>query len=211
MRTNTIHFAIITISIFLLMTISSAQTDSFTVSSPAISGTTERGYYSLLTSSGRIDSIYAAKDNAPNNLRSLPLVWKNAPEGTKSFALLMDDPDAKPVMQTFGMKGDAFIHWLAADIPPSLDSLKDNISMENPPFVQGKNGTGKIGYTGPKPPSNIPKNISKPIIHIYRITLYALSAPTGLKNGFTLEQFNNALTDSSKVLGKAHLYGSYNN
>ncbi len=211
MRTDTFHIAIIALSVFLLSKISSAQTDSFTVSSQAISGTTETGYYSHLTSSGRIDSVYAAKDNAPNNLRSLPLVWKNAPQGTKSFALLMDDPDAKPVMQTFGMKGNAFIHWLAADIPASFDSLKDNISVENPPFVQGKNGAGRIGYTGPKPPSDIPKNISKPIIHIYHITLYALSAPTGLKNGFTLEQFNNALKDSSKILGKAHLNGSYSN
>jgi Raf kinase inhibitor-like YbhB/YbcL family protein len=206
-----VFYRIVLFALSLLFTsiTSQAQTDSFTVSSPAVSGSPETGYFSHLTSTGRVDSTYAAKDKAPANTRSLPVTWKNVPEGTKVLALLLDDPDAKPVMEIMGMKGDAFIHWIASDIPPVPDTLKDNASKEKHSFVQGKNSMGKIGYTGPKPPSDIPKDAQKPIIHIYRLTLYALNAPTGLKNGFTLEDFKNAIKE--KTIKETQLRISYSN
>lgn len=193
----------------LLNTAISVQTDSFSITSNAVSGSAQKGYFSGLISVGRLDSIYAAKDKDPANARSFPLQWKNIPQGTKTFALLIDDPDAKPVMETLGIKGDAFIHWLAGDIPSTFTGLQDDASQKNPPFVQGKNSLGKIGYTGPKPPSNIPKDAQKPIIHIYRVTLYALNAPTGLKDGFDLEQFKAAV--KGKILAEAKMNVSYSN
>jgi Raf kinase inhibitor-like YbhB/YbcL family protein len=186
-----------------------AQGTGFSVSSPAVTGGSETGFDSGLKSAGRIDSMYAAKDKGPANPRSLPFAWKNLPAGTKALALVLDDPDAKPVMASFGMKGDAFIHWIAADIDPALGGLAANASKNGASFEQGKNSGGEIGYTGPQPPSDVPKNAKKPLIHVYRLKLYALSARIDLHNGFTLNDLEAAM--KGKILGRAELDFSFSN
>ncbi len=186
-----------------------AQDAAFTVSSPAVAGDSQIGFHSGLLSSGRIDPAYAAKDGAPANLTSPPLVWKNLPAGTVALALVLDDPDAAAVMEAYGRKGLPFVHWLAADIDPASGGLPANASVGNPTFAQGKNGAGQVGYRGPQPPSAIPKNVKPPLIHVYRLTLYALSEPAGLPNGFNLEELKAAM--NGKVLGEAQLLFSYSN
>jgi len=186
-----------------------AQNDAFTVSSPAVSGEPQIGFHSGLVSSGRLDPAYAAKDGGPANLTSFPFVWRNVPAGTKALALILDDPDAAAVMEAYGRKGVPFDHWLAADINPTLGGLPANASVSNPSFAQGKNGAGQIGYRGPQPPAAIPKNARPPLIHVYRLTLYALSAPTGLQNGFSVAELRAAM--EGKVIGQAQLLLSYNN
>lgn len=181
----------------------------FKVSSSAVKGNPETGYFSKLKSAGRVDSAYAAKDNEALNTRSLPLKWENVPAGTKALALILDDPDAKPVMESRGVKGDAFLHWTAADIDPAAGVLEDNASAKKGKFIQGSNMGGSTGYVGPRPPADFPKNYKKPLIHIYRLTVYALSAKTGLKEGFTRTELEDAI--KGKVLGKAELFFSYNN
>ena len=79
MRTFSFRAIIIALTFLLTPISSQAQTDSFTVSSPAVGASAETGYFSHLTSAGRIDSIYAANDKAPANTRSFPIVWKNVP------------------------------------------------------------------------------------------------------------------------------------
>jgi len=187
----------------------SAQSMIFTLSSPAVSGAPETGFDSGLVSSGRFDSAYAAKDGAPRNPTSFPFSWTNLPQGTKALALVLDDPDARLVLASFGVKANAFVHWVAADIDPSAGGLPANASANNPAFVQGKNGAGQAAYTGPQPPSNVPKDAKKPLIHIYRLTVYALSSPTGLANGFSLDDLKTAM--QGRILGQAQLLMSYNN
>jgi len=186
-----------------------AQSEAFSVSSPAVSGEPQVGFHSGLVSSGQIDPAYAAKDGGPANLISFPFSWRNLPDGTKAIALILDDPDAAAVMEAYGRKGAPFDHWLAADINPALGGLTANASVSNPSFAQGKNGAGQVGYRGPQPPAAIPKNVKPPLIHIYRLTLYALSAPTGLQNGFSLAELKAAM--EGKILGQAQLLLSYNN
>lgn len=77
------------------------------------------------------------------------------------------------------------------------------------PIVQGTNGTGQAVYTAPQPPADIPRDTDKIRIHIYRLKVYALSAPTGLRSGFSLDDLRSAIRDTT--LGMAQLNISYSN
>ena len=90
------------------------------------------------------------------------LAWRHPPAGTRSFALLMFDPDAP---------GGGWWHWAVFDIPATVTSLRAGAG--NPAghllpagAVQGRNDFGSPGYGGPCPPPGSP--------HHYRLTLYAL-------------------------------------
>ena len=72
--------------------------------------------------------------------------WKNVPNGTKSIAIIIYDPDAPK---------DYFIHWIVYDLPPNIYDLPRGTSPGGPILLgkEGKNDFGKIGYKGPCPPS----------------------------------------------------------
>jgi Raf kinase inhibitor-like YbhB/YbcL family protein len=197
------------IMVLSLTMVAAGQTSGFSLSSAAVKGNAETGFFTGLVSAGRLDAVYAAKPADPLNQRSFPVSWKGLPDGTAALALVFDDPDAKPVMQAYGMKGDAFLHWTAADIDPSAGGLADNASAGKHSFVQGVNAGGTTGYVGPRPPSDFPKGKKAPLIHIYRLTVYALSARTGLKDGFSLDQLNAAL--KGKVIARSVMNISYSN
>jgi len=112
---------------------------------------------------------------------SLPLRWTNAPDGTKSFAIVMLDP--------VGRGGAGVVHWVAYDIPATKTSLKEGeASSENASFPQGKTTPGTQMYFGPCPPFG-----DKP--HPYVITLIATDlAPGSLKPGMTKDDLAQALT-----------------
>jgi Raf kinase inhibitor-like YbhB/YbcL family protein len=123
---------------------------------------------------------------------SPPLQWDNAPAGTKSVALICDDPDAP--MGTW-------VHWVIYDIPASITNLPEKI----PPLKelangakQGMNDFRAIGYGGPCPPSGE---------HRYFFKIYALDGPTGLRPGATKAQLLSAM--QGHILGEAHLMGKY--
>ncbi len=87
------------------------------------------------------------------------MAWKNVPERTKSFALIMDDLDT-PL--------GVINHWILYNITAEKKELPEDISHEEKildNLVQGKNSMRKIGYMGPCPPWGT---------HRYVITLYAL-------------------------------------
>jgi Raf kinase inhibitor-like YbhB/YbcL family protein len=90
------------------------------------------------------------------------LSWSGAPAGTKSYAVLMFDPDAPT--------GSGFWHWVAWDIPAGTTSLATGAT---PPAgaVSGENDAGTLGYTGPCPPPGDGT-------HHYQITVIALSIAT---------------------------------
>jgi Raf kinase inhibitor-like YbhB/YbcL family protein len=90
---------------------------------------------------------------------SPPLAWSGAPNGTASFALIVEDPDAP---------GRVFRHWAAYNIPAGTTSLAVGYHVGTPaPFAEARNDFGKVGYSGPCPPPG-----SR---HRYVFTLIALS------------------------------------
>lgn len=123
---------------------------------------------------------------------SPPLQWNGAPSGTKSFALISDDPDAP--------RG-TWVHWIYYDIPPAVTELPENISKDKQPLPGGKQGTTdfkKIGYGGPCPPGGT---------HRYFFKLYALDTILNLAPGATKQQILDAM--KGHVLAEAHLSGKY--
>lgn len=87
--------------------------------------------------------------------QSPPLAWSQPPNGTRSLALIMDDPDAP---------GGTFRHWAAYDIPANARSLAAGQSLG----ATGVNDFGKPGYGAPCPPKG-----GGP--HHYRFKLFALN------------------------------------
>ena len=115
------------------------------------------------------------------------LTWTEVPSGTRSLALIMDDPDAP--------RG-TFTHWVLYDLPPELRELGEGAA----PGTSGRNSFGRTGYGGPCPPAG-----DKP--HRYRFTLYALDVPSiALENG-TREELDPKM--DTHVLGSAQLVGRY--
>ena len=117
---------------------------------------------------------------------SPPLSWSNAPAGTKSFALVVEDPDAPKHTVT---------HWMVLDIPASTMSLKAGAALPQGAMAM-KNEKGKAGYMGPCPPSGQ---------HHYVFTLFALDMPTVRAANPT--ELYNAL--QGHVLGQGTLTGTY--
>jgi len=123
---------------------------------------------------------------------SPPLKWEGVPPETKSFALIMDDPDAP--------SGD-FVHWVIFSIPAESDFLEEDIETagELPSGMkQGKNSGGRLGYTPPCPPSGT---------HRYFFKLYALNAEIKLKAGISKQDLLNAM--QGHILDSAEMIGRY--
>ena len=103
-----------------------------------------------------------------------PLNIMGLPEKSQSITLIMHDPDA--------LSGD-FLHWLLWDIPPATEV----ISVNSVPVgaVQGQNGLGRIGYTGPCPPKGSGT-------HRYIFDFFALDKTLNLASGAKLKQVQEA-------------------
>lgn len=114
-----------------------------------------------------------------------PLLVSDPPEGTRSFALIMEDPDAP--------KG-TFTHWLAFDIPASKSELKATAGKTL------RNDFGRQGYGGPCPP---PGHGS----HRYYFAVYALDVPSLELSGDSREDLEAAV--KGHTLGKVRLMGRY--
>lgn len=121
------------------------------------------------------------------------LHWSEAPAGTKSFALIADDPDA-PV--------GTWVHWVLFNLPPETRALPESVP-KTPSLPskarQGKNDFGKIGYGGPCPPPGKP--------HRYFFKLYALDAVLALEAGVTKADVESAM--KGHILAQAELMGRY--
>lgn len=100
------------------------------------------------------------------------LSWTNAPEGTKSYAVVCHDPDA-PLISANGTYG--FVHWVHYNIPGSVTSIPEGCDQH----TQGKNNFGKAGYNGPMPPEGHGK-------HQYYFWVLALDSELNLPEGLTL-------------------------
>lgn len=121
------------------------------------------------------------------------LTWSGAPKGTKSFALICDDPDA-PV--------GTWVHWVIFGISPETMNLPKGVpnTRELPDGSrQGINDFHRIGYGGPCPP--------KGPAHRYFFKLYALDTKLGLNAGATKQQLLDAMRDH--ILDETKLMGRY--
>ena len=88
--------------------------------------------------------------------------WSGFPPETKSYAIIMDDPDAP--MGTF-------VHWVVYDIPSSITEMRENfpkVQLSEHGIRQGKNDFGKFSYGGPCPPGQKPHRY---IFHLYSTRL----------------------------------------
>lgn len=123
---------------------------------------------------------------------SPPLKWSSLPEGTKSLALISDDPDA-PV--------GTWVHWVIYNIPPTVTELEEGIptDKELPSGAkQGMNDFKKIGYGGPCPPSGT---------HRYFFKLYALDSELNLEPRATKKDVLKAM--EGHILEMGQLMGTY--
>jgi Raf kinase inhibitor-like YbhB/YbcL family protein len=123
---------------------------------------------------------------------SPPLTWASAPEGTKTFALICDDPDAP--MGTW-------VHWVLFNLPGNINSLSENIPPQRTLSNNAKQGTndfGKIGYGGPCPPGGT---------HRYYFKIYALDTELYLDPGITKSDLLAAM--KGHILGEGQLIGRY--
>lgn len=123
---------------------------------------------------------------------SPPLSWSAAPANTKSYAVICQDPDSS--------SGD-FTHWIIFNLPANTTQLNESIPPEGSltnGAKQGTNDLGKIGYSGPDPPSGV---------HRYVFTVYALDINLNLNAGATKTDFLNAI--KGHVLAQGILTGKY--
>jgi len=124
---------------------------------------------------------------------SPPLSWSGFPAGTKSFVLIVEDPDAP---------GGVFTHWIAYNISSEIASLPEDVKkverLDNG-ILQGMNNFGRIGYNGPCPPHG-----SK---HRYYFRIYALDCDINLPPGATRDDILKAI--EGHVIGEAELLGYY--
>ncbi len=116
---------------------------------------------------------------------SPPLAWTGAPAGTKSIALIMDDPDAPK---------EPWTHWVLYDIAPTASSIAEGASAGRP----GRNDWHMAGYRGPCPPKGR---------HRYFFKLYALDAALGDLGEPNAAKLEQAMV--GHVLGQAALMGTY--
>lgn len=117
------------------------------------------------------------------------LNWGPVPVEARSFALIVDDPDAP---------NGTFTHWVLFDIPASAEGLPENAEVEG---IAGMNDFGKVGYGGPCPPSG-------DLAHRYFFTLNALDIESlGLGKGASRADVENTMNDH--IVATTQLVGTY--
>ena len=120
------------------------------------------------------------------------LEWTGIPKGTKSIALICDDPDAP--------RG-TWVHWVLFNIPGDVSGLSENIprhsTLKNG-ARQGMNDSRQLGYDGPCPPGGT---------HRYFFKLYALDNMLSLETGATKAQLLKVM--EGHILAEGQLMGKY--
>ncbi len=175
-----IVLGLICISIFIGIIIAKEEVMAFELTSPAFKNGEEIP----------VKYTCQGEDISP------PLKWSGVPEGTKSLALIVDDPDA-PDPENPKM---VWVHWVLYNIPPDIGQLEEGVGKDDlPPQVDhGLNDWKRTGYGGPCPP------IGR---HRYFFKLYALDTLIrGLKRP-TKQELERAIR--GHVLSKAELIGTY--
>lgn len=124
------------------------------------------------------------------------LKWAGAPEGVKSYALIVEDPDAPLPLP--------FVHWIVYNLPATATALPEGVpakaALDQPAgALQGKTSARKVGYFGPRPPAGPP--------HHYHFQVFALDGPLALKAGADRAALITAM--KGHVLAKGEAIGTY--
>lgn len=147
-----------------------------------------------LTSSAIAPGSAIADDYACTGAdRSPALAWSNAPQATKTFALVVEDPDAP---------GGTFIHWVAYNIPASATSLPSGVLHGEEISGGGKNGINSfdhVGYNGPCPPPGK--------THHYHFRLYALDSSIAPGDKADADAVESAM--KGHIVATAELVGTF--
>jgi len=125
--------------------------------------------------------------------KSPPLSWTGTPAGTRSFALIVDDPDAPRT---------TFVHWVIYNMASSITQLPEDTPRSARTALgakQGVNGLDRIGYKGPCPPPGAP--------HHYHFRLFALDSPLKLEPGASAAEVRQAV--EGHVLASTELVGIF--
>lgn len=123
------------------------------------------------------------------------LEWSDVPRGTRSFALVVQDPDAPDP----AAPRRTWVHWVLVDIPPDTRELAEGAATRLPSGARhGKNDWGKAGWGGPCPP------IGR---HRYFFLLYALDTALADLQTPTRAELEAAM--AGHVLARAELIGTY--
>ena len=135
----------------------------------------------------------AAAQEAPDEVDVSPaLNWDGVPEGAKSLALIVDDPDAP---------GKTWVHWVLFNIPAGAGGLPAEIPAYAALESGARHGTNdfrRLGYGGPCPPGGT---------HRYFFKLYALDTVINLESGITKAQLLEAM--EGHILDQGQLMGKY--
>ncbi len=125
---------------------------------------------------------------------SPPLEWSGVPEGTRSLALVVDDPDAPdPAAPKM-----VWVHWVLYNLPPDSTGLPEGVTALPPGTLEGLNDWKRTGWGGPCPPVGR---------HRYFFRLYALDTELPDLGTPTRAQLLEAM--KGHVLGEAVLMGTY--
>jgi Raf kinase inhibitor-like YbhB/YbcL family protein len=149
--------------------------------------------FHLTTSAFQNEGVIPAKYTADGQDVSPALKWSDAPLGTKSFVLIMDDPDAP---------AGTWVHWVVYDIPESVKELPEAVpatEILSNGAKQGLSSFRAIGFGGPSPPPGKP--------HRYFFKLYALDTMLKLQPGKTKQEVEKAM--QGHVLAEAIFMGKY--
>jgi Raf kinase inhibitor-like YbhB/YbcL family protein len=149
--------------------------------------------FSLTSSAFKDGTMLAVKNAGANKANpncvgenvSPPLAWANAPAGTKSFALLMLDPE--------GRNGLRVVHWLAYNIPANVTSFAEGETSKPSPKYTGGIGTAKQSiYLGPcTPPGTTP--------HHYTFVMIATDLEPNLPAGLNYDELIAKLEGHAKA------------
>ena len=176
--------------------VSAAMVGSLFVASAAIAAEP----FSLTSSTFKDGAMLATKNagNLKGNANCIgenispPLSWSNVPAGTKSFALLMVDPE--------GRAGLGVNHWVAYGIPASVTGFAEGeVSQLTNKYVPGKGNAGLGHYLGPCTPPGTG-------MHHYTFTLIATdlepgALPAGLTRDELLEKLNGHAKGAAGLVG----------
>jgi len=130
------------------------------------------------------------KHGYKNGNVSPPLSISGKPVDTKSFVIIMDDPDAQAAV------GKVWVHWVIWNIDPNTNEISEGSVPTD--SKQGKTDFGEIGYGGPAPPDKR---------HTYLFKLYALNTTLELSNASTKADVEAAMKDH--ILDETILKGTY--
>jgi Raf kinase inhibitor-like YbhB/YbcL family protein len=136
---------------------------------------------------GRLPDAHSANGDGT----SPELAWSGVPEGTRSFVLVVHDPDAPRV--------DGFVHWVLYGIPGGVTSVPEGGGAE---YRQGLNGRGGTGWRPAAPPPGHGT-------HHYFFHLFALDQDLDLPAGLSARDVLDRI--DPHVLEQARLVGTYSN